>query len=73
MDTHFTPQELMNEISKIPRMLRGKLCVIRQGPNGPYYNCQCWQNGKNVAHYQTSVKRPFWSKNNRRLNSLGRS
>ncbi len=22
---------------------------------------------------QTSVKRPFWSKNNRRLNSLGRS
>ena len=51
MDTHFTPQELMNEISKIPRMLRGKLCVIRQGPNGPYYNCQCWQNGKNVAHY----------------------
>ena len=32
-------------------MLRGKLCVIRQGPKGPYYNCQCWQNGKNVAHY----------------------
>ena len=29
----------------------GKLCVIRQGPQGPYYNLQCRQHGKAVTHY----------------------
>jgi hypothetical protein len=29
----------------------GKLCVIRQGPDGPYYNLQCRHNGKTLTRY----------------------
>jgi hypothetical protein len=29
----------------------GKLCVIGQGPNGPYYNLQCREGGKSVSRY----------------------
>jgi hypothetical protein len=32
-------------------MERGKLCILRQGPDGPYYNHQLWENGKNVSRY----------------------
>ena len=32
-------------------MERGKLCVLRQGPEGPYYNHQTWEKGKNVSRY----------------------
>ena len=32
-------------------MERGKLCILREGPNGPYYNLQCWENGKNCFRY----------------------
>ena len=29
----------------------GKLCVMRQGPEGPYYSLQCREGGKPVARY----------------------
>jgi hypothetical protein len=29
----------------------GKLCIIRQGPDGPYYNLQCRENGQPVTRY----------------------
>jgi hypothetical protein len=29
----------------------GKLCVMRQGPDGPYYNLQCREQGKTVSRY----------------------
>jgi hypothetical protein len=32
-------------------MERGKLCILRHGPDGPYYNHQIWENGKNVSRY----------------------
>jgi len=32
----------------------GKLCVIRQGPNGPYYNLQFREGGKTVTRYVAS-------------------
>jgi hypothetical protein len=32
-------------------MERGKLCVIRQSPNGPYYNLQSWEKGRNITRY----------------------
>lgn len=32
-------------------MERGKLSVLRQGPNGPYYNHQTWEQGQNVSRY----------------------
>jgi len=45
------PQSLLQQIAQIQHMERGKLCVIRQGPNGPYYKHQSWEKGKNVTHY----------------------
>ena len=32
-------------------MERGKICVLREGPSGSYYNLQAWENGKNVSRY----------------------
>jgi hypothetical protein len=46
-----TPQELLQQIAQIQRMERGKLCVMRQGPSGPYYHLQCWEKGKNLNRY----------------------
>jgi len=46
-----SPQELLQQIAQIQRMERGKLCLLREGPNGPYYNHQTWQDGKNVCRY----------------------
>ena len=51
MDKKITPQELFQQMAQIRQMERGKLCVIRQGPNGPYYNHQTWEDGKNTSRY----------------------
>jgi hypothetical protein len=32
----------------------GKLCVIRHGPEGPYYNLQCREKGKTLTRYVPS-------------------
>jgi len=32
-------------------MERGKLTVMREGPEGPYYKLQAWEKGKNVSRY----------------------
>ena len=32
----------------------GKLCVMRQGPNGPYYNLQWREEGKAISRYVPS-------------------
>lgn len=32
-------------------MDRGTLSVIRSGSNGPYYNHQCYEGGRNVSRY----------------------
>jgi len=52
------PQSLLQQIAQIQHMERGKLCVIRQGPNGPYYKHQSWENGKNVTHYVAHAQVP---------------
>ena len=46
-----TPQSLLQQAGQIPRLERGKLSVIREGPDGAYYNHQCRQGGKNVSRY----------------------
>jgi hypothetical protein len=51
MNNLMNPEELLRQISQIQHMERGKLCVLRQGPKGPYYNHQSWEGGKNVARY----------------------
>ena len=45
------PAELLERIAHIQRMEPGKLCVMRQGPEGPYYNLQCREQGKTVSRY----------------------
>jgi hypothetical protein len=42
---------LLQQIANIQRMEPGKLCVIGQGKNGPYYNLQCREQGRPVSRY----------------------
>jgi hypothetical protein len=51
MNTKPTPQSLLNDIAQIQRLDRGTVSVLRQGPQGPYYNHQCYENGRNVSRY----------------------
>ena len=51
MDTKLTPKSLLQQIAQIQRLERGTLSVLRQGPQGPYYNHQCYENGRNVSRY----------------------
>jgi len=48
---HTTPAKLLEQIAHIQRMEPGKLCVMRRGPDGPYYNLQCREQGKSVSRY----------------------
>jgi hypothetical protein len=48
---HPDPAQILQQIAQIQHMEPGKLCVIRQGPNGPYYNLQCREHGKTVTQY----------------------
>jgi hypothetical protein len=43
--------QILQQIAQIQQMEPGKLCIIRQGPNGPYYNLQCRQEGKTITCY----------------------
>src|SRR5438309_9235273 len=51
MNTKTTPESVLQDIAQIQRMDRGTLSVIRQGPDGPYYNHQCYENRRNVSRY----------------------
>jgi len=46
-----TSESILHQIAQIHRMDHGTLSVIRQGPHGPYYNHQCYENGRNVSRY----------------------
>jgi hypothetical protein len=43
--------QILQQIAQIQHMEPGKLCVIGQGPNSPYYNLQCREGGKTVTRY----------------------
>lgn len=51
MKTPITPESLLRDLAQIQRLERGSLSVLRQGPNGPYYNHQCYEEGRNVSRY----------------------
>jgi len=44
-------------------MEQGKLCVLRQGPSGPDYNLQRWENGANVSQYIPADQLPAVEEN----------
>ena len=58
MNTPLTAQNLVEQILQIQRMEHGSLSVIRQGPNGPYYSLNSWENGKNSCRYLPQDKVP---------------
>jgi hypothetical protein len=58
MKTTITPQDLFEQILQIRCMEHGSLAVIRQGPNGPYYNLNSWENGTNQCRYVPQDKVP---------------
>ncbi len=45
------PAQILQQIAQIQYMEPGKLCVIRQGTDGPYYNLQCREDGKTRTRY----------------------
>jgi hypothetical protein len=49
-------QTLLEQITSFERMERGKITILRQGANGPYYSHQSWENGKNVCKYVPADK-----------------
>jgi hypothetical protein len=51
MNTKPTPQSVLRDLAQIQHMERGTLSVIRQGPRGPYYNHQAYEDGRNVSRY----------------------
>ena len=46
-----TPTQLLERIAQIQRMESGKLCIMRQGKTGPFYNLQSREHGKTVSRY----------------------
>jgi hypothetical protein len=53
-----TAQALLEQILQIQRMEHGSLCVVGQGPNGPYYNLNSWEDGQNKCRYVPKDKVP---------------
>jgi hypothetical protein len=53
-----TPQSLLNDIAQIRHLDRGTVSVLRQGPQGPYYNHQCYEGGRNVSRYVPAEQVP---------------
>ena len=45
------PSQILREINQIRRMEPGKLCVIRRGAKGAFYNLQYRENGKAISQY----------------------
>lgn len=43
--------EILQQIAAITAMEPGQMSVIRQGPNGPYFNLQHRENGRNITEY----------------------
>jgi hypothetical protein len=52
------PQSFLEQAALIQRMARGKLSVMRQGPNGPYFKLQSWEKGKNISRYIPASQAP---------------
>lgn len=51
MNTPHTPRQLLEQMAQIQHMEVGKLCIMRQGPSGPYFTLQYRKDGKPVCQY----------------------
>ena len=58
MNPPTTPESLLAQLAQIQRMDRGSVSLLRHGPSGPYYNHQCYENGRNVSRYVPAEQVP---------------
>lgn len=58
MNIKITPKSILQQITQIQRMDRGTISILRQGPQGPYYNHQCYEEGRNVSRYVPAEQVP---------------
>jgi hypothetical protein len=58
MNLKTTAQSILQEIAQIQHLDRGTVSILRQGPEGPYYNHQCYEKGRNVSRYVPSQQVP---------------
>lgn len=49
--SHRSPTEVLHQISQIKSMEPGKLCVMRPGKEGSYYNHQYREGGRAFSRY----------------------
>jgi hypothetical protein len=52
------PTQLLQQITQIQRMERGKLSVMREGPEGTHFKLQVWENGKNISRHVSNDEAP---------------
>ncbi len=71
MNAPLSPQSLIEQILQIQRMEHGSLSIIGQGPNGPYYNLNSWEEGKNRCRYLPQDKVPEVQEQTRAQLSIG--
>lgn len=57
-NSNSTPDSILTQIAAIKRLEAGKLSIIRQGPNGPYYNLQHREAGHNHTEYVPNAELP---------------
>jgi hypothetical protein len=58
MNSHLSPEAILQQMAQIQRMDRGCVSIIRQGPQGPYHNHQCYEGGRNVSRYVPAEQLP---------------
>ena len=64
MNSHSpTPESLLQQIAAIERLERGTLCVLREGPRGPYFNFQWRENGRHHSQYVPAGQQPIVQEN----------
>ena len=50
-----TPKSILDQMAKIQRMERGKICPMQ---GGLFFNHQSWEKGKNVVRYVPATDAP---------------
>ena len=58
MNAKITPEAVLQQIAQIRRMDRGSVSILRQGAQGPYYNHQSYEQGRNVSRYVPAEQVP---------------
>lgn len=58
MNPKKSPEILLQEMSKIQRMERGKLSIMRETASGPFYKLQAREKGRNVTRYVPREQAP---------------